>query len=521
MQEPITNIYTYIEAAYRRKWLFILSALLCTAIGVIIAFNLQPYYLSTTVILIEKQQVAEAYVTPTDRTPFGQRLNTIRQQIMSRPKLEKIINDFNLDKGSGEDEEKSIFSKIINKLGFNAKMTQSKEEVLERMINDIEIKLIGDRKAGDAFSISYSGRDPNITMQITSTLASLFIEENLKVREQYAESTSRFLSDELENAKRDLETQEKLVKSFKEKFMGALPQQLDANLRTLDRLQLEIQSVDSSLRGLEDKKILLEEQLASLDTNQIVVPTGTGRSLTVAPLVSELARLKNELSILLSIYKEQYPDVVTVKKRIKEIEIQLANDKNKDELKPEEQAKTERGIRHPAAYAELMDVKTQIARLKWRDTELRKQIAQFEKRVEGTPSNEQKMLELQRDYNMSLQNYQALLTKKLSSGLAENLEKRQKGERFTIIDPANLPERPYKPNKLAIAFVAFTAGVGIGAGLIFLLEFLNPAFRKPEEFAGVFTHPVLASIPAFNDKHEKKTEKNFKIIKGNKAQGMR
>jgi polysaccharide chain length determinant protein (PEP-CTERM system associated) len=489
MHETLSDIKNYWEAVRRRKWLVILPAVLCTVASLFIAVRLPSYYRSTTVILVEQQQIPEAYVTPTDRTPFGQRLQTIRQQILSKPRLDKIINDLHLYQGGGN----GVSSMIKKALGMKTASATSREAILEGMTRDIEVNVIGGQR-GDAFSISYTGTDPYTVMQVTSTLTSLFIEENLKVREQYAEGTSEFLANELEGAKKELEAQERAVRTFKEKFMGGLPQQLETNLRTLDRLQMDMQNVRTDIKNAEDRKILLESQL-----NQISSGTTEAPGVVVDPLAAELARLQRDLSTLLATYKENYPDVITTRRRINEVKQLISRPREAASEKTQDgPAVPPPDVLNPTAYNNLVTVRSQLATLRHREAEITKQIRFFEKRVEDTPATEQKFADLRRDYDISLRNYQTLLEKKLHAKLSENLEKRQKGERFTVIDPANLPERPFKPNRPAVALLGPLGGLGVGVGIVFLIEFLNPAFRKPEDFEGVLQIKVLSTIPEFS-----------------------
>lgn len=485
------NAISFLEAAYRRKWLVIAPAALGTAIAAIVAWLMPSYYLSTTLILVEQQQVPTSYVTPTDVTPFNQRLNTIRQQILSRPNLERIINEFSLYQTSG-----GLLERAASKAGIDMSRPLSRESALNRLVSSLEIRLVGERRAEDAFSISYSGTDPYTTMQVTSALASMFINENLKRREMYAEGTSEFLSDELARAKSELEAQERAVRDFKERYMGGLPEQLDANLRTLDRLQLDLQAVRLEIKGAEDRKVQLETQLNS--------PVGAVSGPQVNPLVVEMESLQRELTQLLSQYNENYPDVIIVRNRLKELGSLLASNRTGA---PETTSAVLPGpeIRNPEAYNNLVSVESQLRSLRTRERELNENIRALEKRVEDTPANEQRYTDLNRNYQISFANYQNLLEKSLNARLAENLEKRQKGERFRIIDPANLPEGPYKPKRGLIALAGTVIGAGLGFGVIFLLEFTSPAFRKPEEFEGLLDFQVIASIPAFEpDPHAKK-----------------
>lgn len=512
MEQSQNDILEYLKIAARRKWFLIIPVLLGTFIAFSVALKLPPIYRSTTLILVEQQRISEIYVTPTDSTPFTQRLNTIQQQVMSRTNLEKIIGNFNLYTIEESKEKEKTLYRIKEALGLEASLKPSVEELVEKMRDDIEIKVMGSGNSAsggaDAFRISYVGGNPHITMQVTNTLASLFIEENLKIKEQYAEGTTEFLVRELSIAKKQLEVQESAFRKFKERRMGALPEQLDANLRTLDRLQLEFQSVNESLRNAAERKIFLEAQAGA-------VSTVTGQAPVAAPLV-ELERLRNELAALLSRYEETYPDVLIVKNRIGELEEQLSSTEKDNVLSKKEpdgeSPRTQEGFMSPDLAAAM----SQIALLKGREARIQRQLKNYQQRVESTPANEQVLTDLQRDYDIIFQNYQSLLEKKLNANLAENLEKRQKGARFRIVDPANLPEKPFKPDRPKVVLMGTAAGVGIGALLIFLLEVLNPAFRKPEDFEGLFEQPVLATIPQFSKVRKIKRVKKLSVVNGRK-----
>lgn len=487
--DSIKKLLFYLQLIWRSKWIIVVPTVLFTIVASFIAWKMPSYFKSETLILVEKQQIPEAYVTPTDRTPFGQRLNTISQQILSRQNINKIVTDFQLYRA--QDSANPIMA-IVNQ--FREVPPPSKEDIIARMSKDVEIKVIGDRRAGDAFSVSYIGTNPEVTMNVTDTLASLFIDENLKSREQYAEGASDFITTELENAKMELESQEAALRSFKERNMGSLPQQLDANLRTLDRLQTELQSIKNELKSAEDRKMVIEAQLGRGAVTVAGMPAN--------PLQVELEGLQRELTTLLSRYRENYPDVIITKQKIADIKSQFSNQRQAASESSLSQADM-----NPEAYNELLLLKSSIETLNGRSAQIRKQIQQFEKRVETTPASEQRFIDLRRDYDITLNNYQALLEKKMNAKLSENLEKRQKGERFKVINSANLPEKPFKPNKPAIVIAGAAAGIGIGVCIILLIEFMNPAFRTREELAAGIDMPVLATVPAFASSKVKKSKK--------------
>ncbi len=514
MNNPGKNVYEYVEIFLRRKWILVLPMVAGVVIAGAVAINLPSYYRSTTMILIEEQQVSESYVEPTDRTPIGSRLNTLSQQIMSRTRLEKIAMDFNLYKSSSD---QGAIDKILSRIGLKDSSTGkiSKEAVTRNMRRDIDVNILNKKRSGsggEAFSISYVGTDPSITQQVTGTIASLFIEENLKVREQYAEGTTEFLQSELDKAKMDLEVQEGTLRRFKEKHMGSLPEQLEANLRTLDRLQLKLQSIQEILQSGNNQLAMYERQLD--------LTTGRSSDTSSKPLEQELSQLESDLKSLLSIYSDNYPDVIITKNRIKEITSQMSDESYyEDSIDEMGQHDVELDIldgRDLSVMAELSTLKSKIANYIQREEEVRDEIKKYEHRVEMTPANEQKLADIRRDYDISLQNYRSLLEKKLNARLAANLEKKQKGARFRVIDPANLPEMPYKPDKKKILMVGFMAGGSVGFGLILLLEFLNPAFRKPEDFTGVLNLPVLTTIPDFKITAATAQVRKLKVIKNKK-----
>lgn len=508
-EESRKTIFDYLAVFKHRKWLFVAPLIIGTVAGLIVSFELPEKYSSTTLILVEEQQIPEEYVTPTDRTPFSQRLNVISQQILSRTRLEKIIKEFGLYSQQGP----GLVEKAKSLITGSETEAPTPDEIIEQMRGDIQFTVNGEQNSkkqqdsgGNAFSITYIGEEPQTTMQVTNTLSSLFIEENLKAREQYAEGTSEFLSSELDMAQQELGQLEQKLKDFKQAHMGTLPGQLDANLRTLDRLQLELQTVTSSLKTNEDRKLVLEEQM-KYNAAMVVSPEIQGS------LAGELESARAELGQMLSVFKESYPDVVIMKKRIKDLERQLQGQTGNE--KPTEEAPAPPKVMHPA-YAELMAVKSQITTLSRRESNIRRQLDQYAGRVELTPASEQQLTDLQRDYDISLQNYKTLLEKKMSARLSENLEKRQKGARFRVVDPANLPQSPDQPNKPLVLSLGSAGGAAAGIALVCLVEFMNPAFRRPEDFEGVVDSPVLTSIPLFPTEQLIKPETRLTVLKGRK-----
>src|SRR3990172_8278453 len=469
-----------IEIIFRRKW-FIIIPFLLSIVGTLLALIfIPPVYKSTTLILVEPQKVPEAYVKATITVDINDRVNTITQQVMSRTRLESIIKEFDLYK--------------------DAKNKLTSDEVVDLMRGNIEVAVKGGIRNRDSssFMIAYMGNNPETVMHVTRRLASLFIEENLKVREQQAEGTTEFLDAQLQGLKTVLEDQEGQIKVYKEKFMGELPTQLEANLRTLDRFQLELQATNAALRSAEDRKILLEKQVSEINPN-LIVERGGGRVSAVDPRRARLLNLKTELSQFSNVYTDKYPDIIRLKNEITELEKELQVEKT-----PEKSPEAPVMVRPPGGgdnplyttlYNQLIEVSSESKNLKERQKEIAKNITVLEGRVERIPSREQQMAALVRDYENTKANYQNLLNKKLDAQLAENLEKRQKGEQFKVLDPANLPLKPFKPDRNKIILLGLGIGLGSGAGLVFLLEYIDASFRKDEDVYATLGLPVLVSVP--------------------------
>ncbi|MBI5197923.1 MAG: hypothetical protein HZA19_04865, partial [Nitrospirae bacterium] len=352
------------------------------------------------------------------------------------------------------------------------------EDQVDMMRGQIQV----DVRGKDSFTITYENTNPETAMNITNRLASLFIEENLKVREQQAEGTTQFLDAQLQAVKVTLENQEATLRTFRQQYMGELPSQLDANLRTLDRLQLEFQATHEALSVAEDQQVLLQ---AAEEINP------------ANPLQERLYVMRMELSRLEIEYTDKYPEVARLRNEIAELETQVAQEKRTLESSAAVLSRSPVQGRLSPNTIRLRTLGPEIENLRSKRTELTQQIKVLQGRVDRTPLREEQLSAIVRDYENTQNNYDSLLEKKLSAQLSENLEKRQKGEQFRILDPANLPDKPSKPVPLNILLMGLAAGLGSGIGLTLLFEQLDSSFRKAEDLHTTTGLPVLAAIPTF------------------------
>ena len=493
--EPASNepasvvIQTYWAMFVRRKWLVISSILAGVMVAGVLCLVLPKSYRSSTLIVIENQKIPDDYVKGIGGASIEERLTMIQQQVMSRTLLSQIIEEFKLYEGQVEQE--------------------GLESTIEGMRKAIKVETVGTTgargKSVEAITISFSHENPMTAMKVTAKLASLFIEENLKVREQLVTGVSDFLELELHDAQKALEAQEQAISQYKSKHIGLLPEQMEANLRSLDRLQTDLNATDELIHSLTDKVSLAEKSIKEYEasgTTHVASGTTATSHAGMDPLVGRLRELERNLTTLLAAeYTETYPDIVETRQEIKSVKKQLAakyGDPAKE--KDGDAAKT-----FDPYLRELIkqrnELRVEVSSVKDRRQRLAEHIREFEHRVEQTPSREQDVMILMRDYENMQKNYQALLDKRLNAHVAENLEKRQKGEQFRVLDPANLPQTLDKPNRLLIMVLGLSGGCGLGVVLAIGLDQVNPTFKRREEVEMLPGMRVLAAIPNFHSRY--------------------
>jgi len=504
------NFQDYKEIFLRRVRFFLIP-FVAVIVGTGLYLYLAPKeYRATTLILVTPQKVPEDFVRSTITSRIEERLQSISQEIMSRTRLEQVIKEFNLY----PDETKS------------SKM----EGIVAKMQKNIEVQIKG--REGGYFTIAYIGKDPKTTTLVTNKLASLFIEENLSLREQQASGTSEFLSIELKATKAKLEGQEKIVTDFKKRYLGELPEQRDANLRIVDGLQAQYQRFGDSMRTAQERKLMLEKQLAEIQTliaeeNTAEEESEEEQASQPLPQETKLAQLKNNLADLQMKYTEKHPDLLILKKNIAEMEKEVAQAKlRRDEEKKLEgqqgltspakmsrtgaakgKKKEKSGVKGSRLDPRLQDVNDRILannkemeRLKEDEAKVKAQITRYQDRVEESFKREQDMAILTRDYQNTREAYSSLLKKSQEAQQAENLERRQKGEQFKIIDPARVPEMPYRPDIPKGLLVGLFLGVACGGAGVFVREQMDRSFRDGEDLHVTFGFKVLANIPRIDSK---------------------
>jgi polysaccharide chain length determinant protein (PEP-CTERM system associated) len=435
------DVREYLEIPLRRPWHVAIPFVLVLVAAVATSYILPPRYRSSTLILVESEKVPESFVGQVATERVGRRLLTVKQEVTSRTRLETVVRELDpykqLDRTSMTDQ-------------------------VEWMRGSTSVTVRGN----DAFGVEFVHGDRHMAQRVANRLAQLFIEETMQARKQQVGEAYSFIEQELAESRKQLEGREEALRRYKEQHMGSLPEQLNANLSTLQRLQLEQQGVADSLRMASDRLVTLE--------NPAPKPATTGNGDGKA----DLTQLQSQLASLRSRYTDEHPDVQAVLGQIAAMERSAAKSNNV-----------------AAASATLEHARAEVKNFRERRDELALQIGRFQARVEGAPRVEQEIVTLTRDFNKLNENYLALLNKKLDAQLAAKLEQRWQGDRFRILDPASLPENPFFPNRLLFLLFGISAGLALGVGVALAADLLDQSFRSVRDLEDALPFPVLAAVP--------------------------
>jgi polysaccharide chain length determinant protein (PEP-CTERM system associated) len=486
------ELQDYLPIFSKRKWVIIHSFFFVFVVAIIYLLVTPKQYKSTTTILVIPQKVPENYVRSTVTEAMEGRLATIQQQLTSRTRLTKVMDELGLFKEERKEE--------------------APETVIEKMLKRIDIDVaqgqtVSKEKLNEAFTISFVHEDPKLAMLAANRLASLFIEENLKSREKRAAGTSEFLESQLKRAKGKLEAQEEKVRQYKIRYSGQLPEELQANLNSLGRLQEQYRINADGISAAEQRKLTLQSQLGSADKGLQAVLHEDGRvevdtsENSAQAIISELNARRNQLNELSAKYTEQYPDVVRVRQEVEQLEKKLAEVSRA--VPPSRESGKGDSIKHSnmpftgmrTLKAQLVSADAEIAALKRERETIRRNISAYQAKVDLAPRRDLELVTLTHDYDNLKKSYDDLLQKREEAKISEKMEISQGGDEFQILDPANLPEKPYKPKPLLVFGIAFLMAGFLGFGGAIGLEKIDLSLRGVTDFKHYFDLPILASIP--------------------------
>ncbi|HME01158.1 MAG TPA: GNVR domain-containing protein [Terriglobia bacterium] len=475
-------------ALLRRKWLLIIvPALLGPAIAYGISLKLHSRYTSESLMLIERQRVPDSYVKPVITEDLNARIADIEEQVLSRTRLQPIVERLGLFR---EEVGHATMEDLVIALRKAISLTPTKA-----LVTSHDQSVTG-------FNIEVTLDDPQKAQQVCSEIASMFVEENIRQREGSAEGTANFLQSQLDDAKRKLDEQDARLAAFKRQHIGTLPDEMQSNLSLLTTLNTQLEGATQTLNRAQQDQAYAEAVLAQqVQAWEMTKPIKAGDGVAQDPntLEKRLTELQNQLADMEARYSKRYPDLVPLRAEIESLKNRIRQQaEGPSKQKPSENAEAAKVLEPPQiqqlrAQAHGYEQAVQSDRLELE--QLKKQIKAYESRLEIGPAVEQEYKEITRDHETALKFYNDLLNKRDESAMATNMEHRQEGERFRVLDPANLPEKPSFPKRPLFALGGFGIGLALGLGLAVAVEMNNKCLRTERDIEFYLRTPAFALIP--------------------------
>jgi succinoglycan biosynthesis transport protein ExoP len=487
----------YLGIIRRRHLQFLIPLFLAWAVVWGASWVLPPRYLSSTLILVEQPTMPKDYVTPNVNDDLQERMQSITQQILSRTRLLHIIDKFDL------------YS--------SPHARPSPDQQVDAMRKDIDIELVRDaRNQITAFNVSYTSRDPKVAQRVTSELTNLFINENLEVRQQQSEDTTKFLESQLEAARQTLSDQEEKIREFKGQHVGEMPGQLASNLQILSGLQSQLQSEQDALNTAKQQHVYLQSLADQYRALQGPAKTADGTTVGLPAIDEELDKLRAQLADLSSRYTDRHPDVRKLKEQIAKTERMrtqlLASLKDKspstnDSADPATSADPTRASMLAQVQSQLRSNQVEITNREHSMATLTAKVDDYQGRLNQEPIREQQLSDLTRGYEQSKANYDDLLKKKNESSMATSMELLQQGERFHVVDAPSLPTKPDFPNRLKFCGIGLGIGLALGAAVAGAFEMVDDRIYDEKALQKLLPVAVMSEIPAITVTSDEQQER--------------
>jgi len=479
------DIQRYLGVAKRRHLHFLAPFFLGWVVVWVASWVLPPRYQSTTLILVEQPSMPKDYVTPNINDDLQQRMQSITQQILSRTNLLSIIDKFHL------------YSRTHG--------APTPDDKVAGMRKDIDIALVRDtHNQITAFNVSYTSGDPHLAQQVTGELTNLFINENLEVRQQQSEGTTQFLESQLEAAQRDLAAQEERIRDFKAKHVGEMPGQLTSNLQILQGIQAQLQTEEDTLNSARQQRVYLQTMADQYRATQGSSKTPDGAPTGLPAVEDQLQKLRAQLADLSSHYTDRHPDVKKLKEEIAKNEARrsqlLAALKNKASDSGSEESSGPTA--DPTQVTMLAPIESQlrsnqleIANREHSIASLKAKIEDYQGRLNQEPIREQQLADLTRGYDQTKATYDDLLKKKNESKMATSMELLQQGERFRVVDPPSLPQKPAFPDRIKFCAAGLGIGLALGLAVIGTFEKFDDRLHTAKDIKKILPTEIIGEIP--------------------------
>lgn len=447
-----------LAAFNRHRWLALAAFLIPFSGAAVLAMSLPGLYRATATVLVQRDQDAVSAGVAAQPADVEIRLQTIREEILSRQRLDAMVLKFGLYPELGRQTPR--------------------EAIIDRMRKDIQIQLKGSEQgaapAGTiAFSLSFRGADRTLTASVANSLAKSYVDENLKIRGRQARGNADALKARLSEARARLDELETGIGRYQAVHNGELPQQLMVNLARIQQIETQLQlNREGRLRAMDRRNMV---------ASQIADPRHAGSSGSPETVAARLAILRQELSDLETTYSDKYPDVARLKTEISALESRQKN------VSPDTAARRPKSA--PASADD--DMQT----FESEDDRLRRELSAYSARVDRAPQREQEFAQLSRDYSTTKELYSSLLKKYQEAKIADDLERDSNGGQLRILDSAIAPRAPYAPNRSRLMLFGFMVSFAFAVGMVVLAERIDTSFHTVDDLRSFTRVPVLVSIP--------------------------
>jgi len=473
MEDTHVHALDYVSVVRRRKWWLVAPLALSILVGLALVRWLPKEYTSTTTLGVLAPMVSPNLVKQSSPLDNQERLRAMSQQLTSQPILARVIRE----EGFGSDPQAPQIGQIRASISV--------------AVPD-PVAITNEPRRLDTFLVSYSDPDPERSQRVANRLATVFVDETSKAREEHAEDTSAFIATELRASQARLADLEGRLRASKEAYMGRLPEQTQANLQTLNGLRQQLQTNAMALRGEQDRLSMIERQIEGLKqgSNDVLV-MARGNDAALPPETRAIS-LQRELAAARGMYTDKHPEVQRLQDELAAARRDAAADREKPEADRLAQLQIDPSYRQLVADREMGRLR--IRELQRGNADAQRQIGQYQNRVEAAPMVEQQLASVQRDYDLAKQQYNDLSSQLHAAMIAESVERNRSGEQFTVLYPAPFPTEPTRPIPLRVMLVSILAGLFLGGALTLGREYFDRSVHDVRDLKDEFDVPVLGEV---------------------------
>ena len=476
MEDSHVHALDYLSVFRRRKWWLLVPIVASIAVGALLVRYLPKQYRASATVAVAASGVSPSLVGQSAPFDNEERLRAISQQLLSASTLSRVAREERLD---GEGSSDTVISRLRSAVTI--------------AVPD-PVATTNEPRHLDSFIVSYADADPARTQRIANRLATVFVDESSKTREQRAGQTSAFIANQLTDSQARLADLEARLRRAKESHVGQLPEQTQANLQTLSGLRQQIDANSTALRGEQDRLSMIERQIEGMKqgASDIIIAPRTGGPVGETSPEARVATLQRELAAARLSYTDKHPEVVRLTAELGTARKEAAADHQRPASDRLAQLQTDPSYRQLVGDREMSRLRN--GELSHAEADIRRQIGVYQARVESAPMVEQQLSSVQRDFDLEKQQYAELSSKLRAASMAESVERNRRGEQFTVLYAAAYPSEPIKPVPLRVMLMVIVGGICLGAALTLGREYLDRSVHNVRELRDELDLPVLGEV---------------------------